>query len=211
MAIVTEKLVIESADSESAVKCWPSIRNEYRKHAYDAYCDGDTDRAILYDSKSLSCGFVGTQLHADDHSKGVVHKRDITSTIQLQRNSVNPLIDFLSGHFNENDIVTSPPSSKEHGITKEQQKLSDLYVQCAKLPVEWNVIQVTQMYGGYNGYATKRDMYNGSGPMVLTLFRYNLIEKRNNRALTLVPDANEISPKNVSSLWRKPLFPIQTN
>lgn len=197
MAVAKEKPEIESLDSGSAFKCWPSIRNEYRKHAYDAYCDGDTDRAILYDSKSLSCGFVGTEVHFEEHAK-FIHDQDINSTIQLQKNSVNPLVDYLSEYLNDNDVVTTQPSSKENGITNEQQQLKHLYVQCDKLPAEWNVIQVTQMYDGYNGYATKRDMYNGNGPMVLTLFRYNLMDKRDNRALSLVPDANELSPKNVS-------------
>lgn len=198
MAVAKEKPVVESLDSGPAFKCWPSIRNEYRKHAYDAYCDGDTDRAILYDSKSLSCGFVGTEMHTEDHAKSFIHDQDIDSTIQLQRKPVNPLVDYLFEYLNDNEVVTTQPSSKESGITNEQQQINDLYVQCDKLPAEWNVIQVTQMYDGYNGYATKKDMYNGSGPMVLTLFRYNLVEKRDNRALSLVPDANELHPKNVS-------------
>lgn len=198
MAVANEKPAIESLDSGSAFKCWPSIRNEYRKHAYDAYCDGDTERAILYDSKALSCGFVGTEIRTEEHAKSFIHDQDINSTIQLQKTSVNPLVDFLSEYLNDNKVVTTQPSSEENGVSNEQQQLNDLYVQCDKLPAEWNVIQVTQMYDGYNGYATKKDMYTSSGPMVLTLFRYNLVDKRNNRALSLVPDANELNPKNVS-------------
>lgn len=191
---------IESFNSGTAFKCWPGIRNEYRKHAYDAYCDGDTDRAILYDSKSLSCGFVGAQLNADACAKPLIHDQDISNTIHLQQNSVNPLIDYLSECLNDIGIVTTHASSSaaEHGTTDDQRQIDDLHNQCDKLPPEWNVIQITQMYDGYNGYATKKDMYNGSGPIVLTLFRYNLVEKRKKRALSLVPDSNEFHPKNVS-------------
>lgn len=197
MAVVNEKSVNESLNSELTFKCWPSIRNEYRKHAYDAYCDGDTERAILYDSKSLSCGFVGGQMNADERTKSF-DDQDINNMIHEQKNSVNSLVDCLSEYLNDIAVVTTNASSKENGLANEQQQIDDLYKQCAKLPAEWNVIQVTQMYDGYNGYAAKKDMYNGSGPMALTLFRYNLAERRNNRALSLVPDANELNPKNVS-------------
>lgn len=196
MSVVSEKPEIESLNSGSAFTCWPAIRNEYRKNAYDAYCDGDTDRAILYDSKALSCGFVGTHLNADAHAKPFIHDQDISNTIHLQQNSVNPLVDYLSEYLNDVEIVTTA-SSIENRTTNGRQQIDNLYEQCDKLPVEWNVIQVTQMYDGYNGYATKKDMYNGNGPIVLTLFRYNLAEKRNKRALSLVPDSNELHPKNV--------------
>lgn len=200
MAVLNEKPEIKLINIGSAFKCWPFIRNEYRKHAYDAYCDGDTDRAILYDSKSLSCGFVGTQMNAEERAETFIDDQDISNTIHIQKNSVNPLVDYLSEYLNDIEVVTTNASSKENGITDEQQQIDDLYMQCDKLPAEWNVIQITQMYDGYNGYAAKKDMYNGNGPMVLTLFRYNFADKRNNRALSLVPDANEFNPKNVSKI-----------
>lgn len=194
MEKLEEKPTIES----SAVKCWPAIRNKYRKHAHDAYYDGDTDRAILYDSKSLSCGFVGTQMKDDGKTQSLINDQDISNTIHIQKNSVNPLVDYLSDYLNDINVAVTNASSEANGIAEEQKEIDDLYKQCDKLPAEWNVIQITQMYDGYNGYAAKKDMYNGNGPMVLTLFRYNLAEKRNNRALSLVPEANEFMPKNVS-------------
>lgn len=200
MSFAEEESEIESLSNGTAFKCWPAMRNEYRKHSYDAYCDGDTDRAILYDSKSLSCGFVGTQLNADASVESVIHDQDISKTIHLQKNTVNPLVDYLSDHLNGFCVVTTSASSTDHvGTIDDQRQIDDLFKQCDKLPPEWNVIQLTQMYDGYNGYATKKDMYNSGGPIVLTLFRYNLAEKRNKRAISIIPDSNEESPKNVST------------
>lgn len=199
MSNVRQNPIIESINNGSAYKCWPAIRNQYRKHAYDAYCDGELDRAILYDSKSLSCGFIGTQLIKDVCTKTFIDEQDIGNTIELQQNTGNPLIDYLSERLNDIDISSTETTSKQKNKeVDEQHQIDNLYKKCAELPAEWNVIQLTQMYDGYNGYATKKDMYNGGGPIVLTLFRYNSAEKRNNRTLYLVPDSNEINSKNVS-------------
>lgn len=203
MSNVKQNPILESINTGSAYKCWPAIRNEYRKHAYDAYCDGEMDRAILYDSRSLSCSFVGTQLNDGTRTKTVIDEHDINHTIHLQQNTVNPLIDYLSECLSDMEISSTKTTCTEENVAiDEQLEINGLYEKCAKLPTEWNVIQISQMYHGYDRYATKKDLYNGDGPIVLTLFRYNLAEKRENRAIYLVIDTCEINSKNVSK--RKP-------
>lgn len=199
MPDVKQTPLIEPINNGSAYKCWPAIRNEYRKHAYDAYCEGDMDRAILYDSKSLSCSFVGTQLNAGARTKTCIDDKDIDHTIHLQQNAVNPLVDFISECLSDIQISSTKTScTDENHAIDEQRQIDDLYDKCANLPTEWNVIQITQMHDGYDRYATKKHLYNGVGPIVLTLFRYNLSEQREDRALYIVPDTNEINSKNVS-------------
>lgn len=179
----------------SSYKCWPIIRNEYRKRAVDAIGSGDSDRAILYDSKALSCGFISTQL-INDHTNAGIDDNVIGRTIHVQQTPVNSLIDYLSECLNELDFNES---NRDAIDADDQMQIDDLYGKCAKLPTQWNVIQISQMYDEYNGYSTTKDLYTADGPMVLTMFRYNLAEKRENRPFRLTLELSEFNPKSVST------------
>lgn len=179
---------------KTAYKCWPLIRNEYRKCAFNAYKSGDFDRAILNDSKSLSCGFVGIHLDVD-HDSSTKIDQTIESTIHLQQKTGSSLVDFLSDCMSGIQI---DESNKTNSEISDLIKVTELYEKCAKLPSQWNVIQLNQSYDGYNGYSTKKDVYTSDGLMTITLHRYNLEEKRNNRSFGLVFDLNELHPKSVS-------------
>lgn len=175
--------------------CWPLIRNEYRKRAFNLFKSGNCDQAILYDSKSISCGFVGKYLNSMN-----IDNQSIDATVRLQQKSGNSLIDFLSGCMSELEIseTNEPTTKSDIDIIIGNVEATELYDKCAKLPSQWNVIQLNQLYDGYNGYFTKKDAYTTDGLISLTLHRYNLEQKRNNRSLGLVFELNELNPKSVS-------------
>lgn len=177
---------------KTAFKCWPLIRNEYRKRAFNSFKSGDYDRAISNDSKSLSCGFVGTHLDVDRENATKINE-NIDRTIRLQQKTGSSLVDFLSDCLSGIQIDESKRATSPNEIDAK-----DLYEMCAKLPTQWNVIQLSQSYDGYNGYSTIKDVYTTDGLITITLHRYNLEGKRNNRSFGLVFDLNDLHPKSVS-------------
>lgn len=54
------------------------------------------------------------------------------------------------------------------------------------------------MYNGFNGYATKKDMYTSDAPIKLTLFCDDMSEKRSNRPQSIVLDWFDKGEKGVS-------------
>lgn len=183
-------------DGESAYRCWPFIRNDYRKKTLNANKTRDSNNAILIESKALSCGFIGAQLDTDQ-STPAINDQSISRTIHLQQQSGNSLIDYLTECMDE--IKINETNKTTSADVDSQKEIGDLCAKCSNLPKEWNVIQLNQLYNGYDRYGSKKDLYTSDGPITLTLFRHNLSEKCNNRILNLVLELNELDPKSVSS------------
>lgn len=177
---------------DSHWKSWPIARNEYRDIALKAYRIDDHDKAVLYDSKALSCGFVNkTNLHQEIRPVIASRKREKTQKCD------NVLIDYLSDCMNDMDII----EIEQNELTAEaddQTQFIELREKCAKLPKEWNVIQLSQLFSGYNGYCTKKDLYTMDAPIKITMFRHNLSEEMNNQPFSMVLDLIEYGAKSVS-------------
>lgn len=178
-------------------KPWSITRNEYQRIALDAYEEDDCEKAILYDSKALSCGFVGNLLH-DNQFNEENESAMVNQTIDLQEKTGNVLIDYLSEYVNKVDIDYESNKTPSIPDTDDATQFNELCTKCAQLPKEWNVIQLNQLYDGYNRYATKKDMYTSDAPVRLTLFRDAMSEKRDNRPTSIVLDWIEYGEKSVS-------------
>lgn len=182
-----------SGETVPRVKCYPIVRNEYRNRSVHPE---NTDDAILNDCKSLSCGFVDKCFNSDSKC---IDEQNISSMIQSQRDDNDKLMNYISARVAGLQVGSTVKTSPVD--VKDQTETSELYRKCANLPAQWNVIQISQVYNGYSGYATKKDIYSESLPIRLTLLRFNHLDKYSNSAVSFVMNLGEHDSKNVSSLW----------
>lgn len=187
-------------NGEDSWNVWPIVRNNYQRIAYEAYKSNETEKAILYDSMSLSCGYIGGILNVERANQNIDHQT-LLKTVELQKNTnpSNKLIDFLSGVMG-NNLPIEPATVATIANETDQQRFDELCKKCADLPQEWNVVQLSQLYSGYNGYSTTKDLYTSDAPIKITLFRDSLSEQRNNRPVSIVLDHFETGEKSVSKL-----------
>ncbi|XP_055322222.1 uncharacterized protein LOC129578113 [Sitodiplosis mosellana] len=180
-------------------KIWPIVRNNYQRIAYEAYKSNDNDKAILYDSMALSCGFVGGILNVDRLGQNIDHQT-VFKTVDWQQNTnTNQLINFLSAAMGNVSIKESVSVTSNIDSDSDQRRFNELCAKCAELPQEWNVVQLSQMYNGYNSYSTIKDSYTSDAPIKITLFRDSLSESRNNRPTFIVLDLCETGEKSIFS------------
>lgn len=183
-------------ENEWPQKPWSTIRSDYQRIAFDAHRTGNHDKAVLYDTKALSCGFIGTLLN-DDQRKFFNNNRRSNVKIDDHSNKSqktdHPLFDYLSKCTG--DIMISEPKK-----TIDDNQFSDLCTKCAQLPKQWNVVQFSQLYNGYNGYAATKDIYTSDAPIKITLFCDSLSTKRDKWPINLILDFKEHGDKSVSLL-----------
>lgn len=183
-------------NAESIWKIWPIVRHNHQMIAFNAYKSNDMEKAILYDCMALSCGFIGSILGIDRLGQRVNYKT-IYKTIQWQQNTGNKLFDYLAAVVNDvslNETISKTINADDHS------RFNELCTKCIQLPNEWNVIQLSQMYAGYNSYATKKDMYTVDAPIKITLFRHSLPETQKKRPISIVLDLFEFGEKSVNNL-----------
>lgn len=183
-------------NGDSSWNVWPIIRNNYQRIAYQAFKSNESNKSILYDSMALSCGYIGGILNVERLNRIIDHQT-VRKTVDMQKDthSSNELMDFLTGAMG-NKALTSVNVATP--LDTDQQRFDELCSKCAELPHEWNVVQLSQMYSGYNGYATTKDIYTSDAPIKITLFRDSLSEQRNNRPTSIVLDLFETGEKSVS-------------
>lgn len=129
----------EMDDSELSLKVWPIVRHKYQKIAFNSYKSDDHETAVLYDSKALSCGFVGALLNNSDCCP--INEQSIDETIHFQQNSDNVLFDYLSACVS--DIKITKTQHKSTTIkTDDQNQFEELCMKCTQLPKQWNVVQL---------------------------------------------------------------------
>lgn len=182
-------------NNESRWKVWPIVRNNYQEVALKAHQKCDVDKAILYDSKALSCGFVKKLINAEQLNQAI-DGSTISETVHLQQKTGNELIDYLASCISGTTFVEKKCS--EPAIDKDDQmEFNELREKCAKLPKQWNVIQLNQVSNGYNGYATTKDLYTSDAPVKITLFRHSLSDKTDSQPISIILDLKEYGTKNV--------------
>lgn len=184
MDVIQNKSSESELNESSTGQSWPIVRNNYQKLAFDSYKSDDHVKAVLYDTKALSCGYAGTLLNGDA-PKQIINQKTIAKTIHLQQDSGNDLIDYLSACVNH---ITIDETADKISTTNDQLQFNELCAKCAQLPKQWTVVQLSQMYKGYNSYSTKEDMYTSDAPIKITMFRDSMSEKRDNRPVPIVLD-----------------------
>lgn len=197
---------IKSPEVVSEIKSsWnigPIVRSNYRKQAFHALTSSDHDEAVLNDSKVPSCTYVQTHLNHERHSQ-TIDQQTINKTISLQQKSENELFDYLAACLNDVVIDDSiVEKNKNSTIDTDKKEIADLYAECAKLPPQWNVVQLSQLYDGHNAHATSEDVCTSDSPIKFTMFQYNQSEKRNNRPFNTVLEFKEFGSKSVSLFIR---------
>lgn len=85
--------------NDSYWKYCPIVRSNNKKIASAADQSGDINKAILYDSKVLSCGYVGNELNSDRLGT-IINENSIINTIHIQQDTENELINYLSDCVN---------------------------------------------------------------------------------------------------------------
>lgn len=195
-------------------KPWSIVRSDYLRMALEADRSGDYDKGILYDSKALSCGFIRTFLNNDQQSFSTDNRPSIKTddhpnscTDEQQKTETNELIDYLSEYFGYNKIdepktinLTTIETDNATVETDDKNQFEELCTKCGQLPKQWNVVQLHQLYNGYNGFSTTKDVYTSDAPIKITLFCDSLSETRDNRPISMVLDLNELGEKSVSFL-----------
>lgn len=176
-------------------KPWPIVRSDYQRIALEADRSGDCDKAILYDSLSLSCGFIDTLLNNDQRSVASheTNSNEIKRVNSLSSNDVQQdkrKLSYLSTCLDAVIIGESNNTVK--------MQLNELRSKCAQLPTEWSVVQFNQIYSGYNGFATTKDVYTSDAPIKITLFCDSLSKQRDHRPISIVLDFIEFGEKSVS-------------
>lgn len=183
---------------------WSIVRNDYRRMAWESDRSGDYDKGILYDTKALSCGFIGSLLNDDqrpifsDNRPSANKMEDsLHTTIEMQQETKNELIDYLTECMR--GVTFAKPKNKPHDDEKCQ--FDELRKKCGQLPEQWTVVQFSQKYSGYNGFATTKDVYTSDAPIKITLFCDSLSKKRDHRPIGIVLDWLELGEKSVSYLY----------
>lgn len=184
-----------ASDNDTRWKVWPIVRNNYQQFALEADRMGDHNKGILYESKVLSCGFVKKITNAEQLNQEI-GVPTIGKTVHLQQQNGNHLIDHLSTCMSEM-ICIDKNCTKPACDPNDHTEFNELRENCAKLPKQWNVIQLNQVYSGYNGYATSKDLYTSDAPIKIILFRHNLSEDRGNQPISIVLDLKEYGAKSV--------------
>lgn len=176
----------------------PIVRSNYRRQAYHALTSSDHDEAVLNDSKVPSCTYVQTHLNHGRYSQ-TIDRQTVNKTINLQQKTENELVDYLAACLNDVVIDDSMvEKNKNPTVDTDKKEIADLYAECAKLPPQWNVVQLSQLYDGHNAHATSEDVYTSDLPIKFTMFRYNRSEKRNNRPFNTALEFKEFGSKGVS-------------
>ncbi|XP_055313035.1 uncharacterized protein LOC129574695 [Sitodiplosis mosellana] len=194
---------VENADEhEWRWKPWSIVRSDYQRMAWEADRSGVYDKAILYDSMALSCGFISTMLNndqqplfSDNRPNASKIEHPLQRSSDLQRETKNILIDYLSEYLSH--VVIGEPKKIPHD--KDKNHFDALRSKCAQLPKQWNVVQFNQVYSGYNGFATTKDVYTSDAPIKITLFCDSLSKKRDNRPISIVLDFIELGEKSILS------------
>lgn len=174
-------------------KNWPIVRYNYQRIAYEAFILNDMTKSTLYDCMSLSLGFVSGILDID-RSGQTVDYRTISKTVNLQQKTGNKMLDYMSAAMNN---ITINESICVTTNVDDISRFNELCAKCNQLPKEWNVVQLNQMYDGYKGYSTTKDLYTSDAPIKITLFRNSLFETSNNLPISIALD---LGAKNVSNL-----------
>lgn len=188
------KQLPDDNEAEFSWKIWPIVRNNYQRIAYEAYKSNDIDKAILYDCKALSCGFIGRLCNVDYSGRNIDHQT-ITKSIHLQQNTGNNFADYMAARLNDISI------NETNDHMNDQNQFKELCEKCVQLPKQWNVVQISQIYDGYNSYARKEDLYTSDASIKITLLRNSLPEKQNsNRSVSIVLDWFEFGKKSVSNV-----------
>lgn len=181
-------------------KPWSNIRTDYQRIALEAYRSGDCDKSILYDSKALACGFIGTILNKDQQSHSsdsVKIDHQPKSAINWQQKTGNATVDCLIEAMKDVKIGERKNLCSTVEIDDKTQ-FRNLRAKLAELPKQWNIVQFSQLYNGYNGFAATKDVYTSDAPIKITLFCDSLSEKRDNQPISIVLELNEIGEKSVS-------------
>lgn len=181
-------------------KPWSTIRTDYQRIAFEAYRSEDSDKAILYDSKALACGFIGTILNEDQRSHSndsvkIDHQRK--SSINWQQKTGNVTVDCLIEAMKDVEIGERKNLCSTIEIDDETQ-FRNLRSKLNDLPKQWNIVQFSQLFNGYNGFAATKDVYTSDAPIKITLFCDSLSETRDNQPISIVLELNEIGDKSVS-------------
>lgn len=194
-------------------KNWPIVRNNYQRNAYEAFKLNDMVKSTLYDCMSHSLGFVSGILNIDRLGQTVDY-RTIHKTVNWQQKTDNKIIDYMSAAMNN---VTINESICVTTNVDDQNRFNELCAKCNQLPQEWNVVQLNQIYDGYKGYSTTKDLYTSDAPIKITLFRNSLSEICNNRPISIAIDLGETNVSNLTFLniilhchrVYRSLYPIQ--
>lgn len=187
-------------------KPWSIIRTDYQRIAFEAYRSGDSDKAILYDSKALACGFIGIILNEDQRftsDDSVKIENQPKCAINWQQKTGNATVDCLIDEMKDVKIGERTNLCSNVEIDDKTQ-FKNLRLKLAELPKQWNIVQFSQMFNGYNGFAATKDVYTSDEPIKITLFCDSLSEKRDNQPISIVLELNEIGDKSVS-------FAIESN
>lgn len=180
-------------NEDSYWKIWNLIRNNYQRIAYDAYISNNTDKAILYDSKALSCGFIG-EMKNNDRLQNMVNQKSILKTVNMPQKSDHKIMGFFSA-----ELANLSINETICDVADDQTQFNELCAKCARLPPQWNVIQLSQMFDGYKGYNATKDMYTSDAPIKITLFRDSLSGVRQSQPISIVLDLSEFNEKTVSN------------
>lgn len=174
-------------------KCWPIVRCELITKSIIAFENGETEKGIFYESKSLYCGFLANKVHHNDSENQIIDDFTLSDAINIQPDKRQDLlinfvtqkmagIVFRTGmdQINNNNDNTNGPHCGDDG-----DGVKDLFDKCAQLPAEWNVVQLVKSSITHAAYGTKKDIYSEPAPISVTLFCHSLSEQMDNKPLSV--------------------------
>lgn len=168
------------------------VRCELVTKALEAFENGDTAKAIFYESKSLYCKFLANKVHNNECENQKINDFTLSDAINIQPDKKQDLlIDFVTRkmagidfHAEINRInINNNKDNYSHG--SDDADVEELFAKCAQLPLEWNVVQLTKSSVTHAAYGTKKDIYSEPAPISFTLFRHALSQHTNNEPLNV--------------------------
>lgn len=170
------------------------VRNELVMKSWDAFCNGDTEKGIFYESKASYCGFIANRMYGDENQK--IDSSTLSDAIAIQpERKQDHLLKYVTQKMAGIDCEME--GNNNNAISSDDDDAKALFEKCTQLPMEWNVVQLAKSNVAHTAYGTKKDIYSESRPISVTLFRHSLSEQTDNKPLNVHLDFEDAESKNI--------------
>lgn len=178
----------------------PVARSQYKLKAAQALTDGNYGKSIYYDCKALDLGFrCGHQQVSKRLKKKTISDAEIQSKIQNCDSNAS-LFDACAIALDNVQFKSCATKQNVDMSAVQDDEFEDVAKICAKLPSEWNIVQLSLVENPFLAYATRKDCYTRDTQIRLTILSSEDIPGSTNEPIVITLDLNGTSDDNIFTL-----------
>lgn len=160
-------------ETNSNSTCFPIYRRELIRKGVEQLKAKNEKKAIYYLSKSCFCSFASNECASLTGTNVDIDDRVCSEVIQAADDS-NVLMNLIRSKLNGMSISSERTEPKAKPDEDSESAVNGFYERCAKLPREWNIVQLTRLDVSYSGAGTVQETCCEEAPINLTLFRHSV-------------------------------------